>query len=360
MDEEELTADEELTAEEETEERTLTPFRYSITSYGADYPVDSLVKRIGDGSIFIPSFQRGYVWTLPQASRFVESLLLGLPVPGIFLSKDEPSQKLLVIDGQQRLRTLQWFYEGVFAPTKKEFALQGVQSRFEGATYRKLADEDRRRLDDAILHATIVKQEEPSEDQSSVYYIFERLNTGGTALRPQEIRSAIFHGAFNDLLEALNKSDAWRLLYGSIDARMRDRELILRFLALYFFADDYKRPLKAFLNWYMGANRELRLQGKGDLVVAFEPTVDLIATAIGTAAFRPRRGLNAAVCDSVMVGLARRLRAGSVTDKASVIARYGELVGNDEFVAATERSTTDEESVRRRLALATEAFSQVK
>jgi Protein of unknown function DUF262 len=94
-----------------------TPFKYSITAYGADYPVDGLVKRVESGDIFIPSFQRGYVWSLTRASRFVESLLLGLPVPGIFLSKDEPSQKLLVIDGQQRLRTLQFFYQGLFGPT---------------------------------------------------------------------------------------------------------------------------------------------------------------------------------------------------------------------------------------------------
>ena len=82
------------------------PVEYSISSYGADYPVDSLVNRIEAGSIFIPSFQRGYVWNIYRASRFIESLLLGLPVPAIFLSREEASQKLLVIDGQQRLRTL--------------------------------------------------------------------------------------------------------------------------------------------------------------------------------------------------------------------------------------------------------------
>ena len=75
---------EELDAQELAEEQEVAPFKYSITSYGADYPIDGLVKRIRDGSIYIPSFQRGFVWTLPQASRFIESLLLGLPVPGIF------------------------------------------------------------------------------------------------------------------------------------------------------------------------------------------------------------------------------------------------------------------------------------
>src|SRR5436190_18517661 len=99
---------------EELNEDELAPFKYSITSYGADYPVDSLVKRLNAGSILIPTFQRGYVWKLADASRFIESLLLGLPVPGIFLAKEGETNRLLVIDGQQRLRSLQYFYEGIF------------------------------------------------------------------------------------------------------------------------------------------------------------------------------------------------------------------------------------------------------
>src|SRR5688572_4513142 len=165
------------------------PFKYSITSYGADYPVDGLVKRISSGDIIIPRFQRGYVWSLKEASRFVESLLLGLPVPSIFLSKESDTQKLLVIDGQQRLQTLRYFYDGIWLPTRKEFALKGVPSKFEGTTYKGLAEDDRRRLNDSIIHAIVVKQDEPSDDSSSIYHIFERLNTSGVSLTAQEIRT---------------------------------------------------------------------------------------------------------------------------------------------------------------------------
>ncbi len=100
------------------------PVRYVISSYGADYPVDSLVKRISKHDIYVPVFQRGFVWSHVQASRFVESLLLGLPVPGIFLFKESDTQKLVVVDGQQRLRTLQMYYEGIIRG--REFALRGV------------------------------------------------------------------------------------------------------------------------------------------------------------------------------------------------------------------------------------------
>lgn len=337
-----------------------TPFKYSITSYGADYPVDGLVKRMAAGDIFIPPFQRGYVWSLTQASRFIESLLLGLPVPGIFLSKDERTNKLLVIDGQQRLRTLQYFYEGIFGPTDRRFALQGVQSRFEGKTYRSLADEDRRRLDDSILHATIVKQDEPSADDSSIYYIFERLNTGGLTLQPQEIRACIYHGPFNDLLKELNSNNAWRSLYGPQSVRMRDQELILRFLALYFNDTEYMRPMKSFLNAYMGANRDLRVQNRKDIMSTFVPTIDLIANTIGPRAFKPKRALNAAVFDSVMLGVARRASAGPVTNTDMVVQKYAELLEDETFLHATETATTDEESVRRRLALAIEKFASVR
>ena len=128
------------------DEEASNEIRYQISSYGADYPVDGLVKRLQRGDIAVPRFQREFVWPLPQASRFIESLLFGLPVPAIFLSKDSETQKLMVIDGQQRLNSLLAFYEGVLRG--REFRLHGVTKEFENLTYRTLEDEDRRRLDD--------------------------------------------------------------------------------------------------------------------------------------------------------------------------------------------------------------------
>ncbi|HYW37088.1 MAG TPA: DUF262 domain-containing protein [Terriglobales bacterium] len=170
-----------------------SPYTYSITAYGADYPVDGVVKRIEAGDIIVPTFswepgadsqvvgfQREYVWPRPKGDRFIESLLLGLPVPGIFLVK-EPSGRFLVLDGHQRLYTLRAFYDGVIHGV--EYKLGDVQARFVGKRYRDLDIEDRRRLDDSIIHATVIRQDQPSEDQSSIYVIFDRLNTGGVNLR---------------------------------------------------------------------------------------------------------------------------------------------------------------------------------
>ena len=85
---------------------------FSITSYGADYTVDSLVKRMRTGSFIIPPFQRKFIWSQRHASKFIESLLMGLPVPGIFLYRQPEQGTHLVIDGQQRLTSLKAFYDG--------------------------------------------------------------------------------------------------------------------------------------------------------------------------------------------------------------------------------------------------------
>lgn len=336
------------------------PFKYSITSYGADYPIDGLVRRISDGSIYVPIFQRDFVWTYGQASSFIESLLLGLPVPGIFLSREQDTQKLLVVDGQQRLRTLQYFYEGLFAPNKREFVLKNVQPQFEGKAYKSLLSEDRRRLDDSILHATVVRQDEPSDDESSIYLLFERLNTGGTQLQPQEIRACIYVGEFNELLAELNGNPSWRNTFGPRNRRRRDQELILRFLSLFFYGEHYSRPMKEFLNIYMGKNRHLNLNTAPQIEDIFVNTVQVIDEFLGPKAFRPIRALNAAILDSVMVGVARRLEKGPISDGDTLRSRYENLLANDRFQFAVARATAGEESVATRINLATEAFAGVE
>jgi len=301
---EDMTTDEQyVDALDEAQE--VIPFTYSIASYGADYPVDSLVKRITNKDILVPTFeheddladdvdafQREYVWPRPKADRFIESLLLGLPVPGIFLVKEDTG-RLLVLDGHQRLHTLERFYSGVIHGI--EYRLDGIQERFVGKTYKGLDVEDRRRLDDSIIHATIVKQEQPSEDWSSIYSIFERLNTGGISLQPQEIRMALYHGPLSALMRDLNNSTDWRALIGPLSKRLKDVELILRFFALIHYKAQYQRPMKDFLNKYMATNKALARQSGPELTKMFLETTSAILHALGKDAFRPDRAINAAL-----------------------------------------------------------------
>lgn len=355
-------ATDEQIIDELDEAQEVIPFTYSITSYGADYPIDSLVKRIDNRDIFVPTFenekqltddidafQREYVWPRPKADRFIESLLLGLPVPGIFLVKED-SGRLLVLDGHQRLHTLQCFYNGVIA--REEYRLAGIQERFNGKTYKELDVEDRRRLDDSIIHSTIVKQEEPSEDWSSIYSIFERLNTGGISLQPQEIRMALYHGPFSALLRDINTFEAWRKLMGPISKRLKDVEIILRFYALLYHHSTYKSPMKDFLNRYMATNKHLKQQSKSTLKTVFIETVSVIENTLGINAFRPERTINAALADALMVGVGTAIiRSGSVNRNRLVMAKK-ELLDNPEFMEAISTGTSQEFKVNKRISKA--------
>ena len=332
--------------------------KYLISSYGADYDIEGIVRKLNKGDIEVPEFQREFVWDQKRSSRFIESLLLGLPVPGIFLYRERGSYKQLVIDGQQRLKTLLFFYTNKFGESNSDFKLKGLETDFNGLAYQDLPPSDRRRLDNAIIHATIIQQDKPDDSGTSQYFIFERLNTGGVALNAQEIRSAIYGGEFNQLLVDLNDNSDWRELFGRKNKRKRDQELILRFLALCFRSNEYAPSMKAFLNKFMYQNRNLELYSEDQIRPLFENTVCTILNKIGSKAFKPTRAVNAALLDSLMVGIARRLKTGTID--SNIKEQYRNLRGNETFERLIADTTSAAENVRQRIQLATEAFSNVE
>jgi hypothetical protein len=331
-------------------------YRYEITSYGADYPVDSIVKRIKDEVIYVPPFQRNFVWNITQASKFIESLVLGLPVPGVFLSKENSTGRLLIVDGQQRLMSLTNFYNGIFKG--KEFVLSGLNSDLNGRTYKTLNASDRIRLDDSIIHATIVRQDQPNDEESSIYLIFERLNTGGKPLTPQEIRACIYYGEFNQFLGELQKLTDWRTVFGKENERLKEQELFLRFFALYYERDVYQKPLKGFMNIFMSKNRNFERYKKDELEDVFKKTVSVFAKTIGNKSFRIGNPLNSAAFEATMIGLAERLKNGDV-DLDRFSKAYYELIGDHDFVEKTKGGTSDEKQLKERIQLAIDKFATV-
>ena len=239
------------TIESEVEDAGASVPIYTIVSYPTDPTIEVILNRWNRNEIRIDEFQRGWVWSHTQASQLIESFLLGLPVPGVFLFRERESQQLLVIDGQQRLRTIQGYFKGCL-PNVPDFYLRDVDARWDGKRYEELDETDKVRLRDAVLRAIIVEQTDPDDD-SSVYHIFERLNTGGTHLNPQEVRNSAAHGPFNNLIRELNCNSNWRLIFGRPvpDTRMRDIELVVRFLALFEDSAKYTKPMKTFLNAFM-------------------------------------------------------------------------------------------------------------
>ena len=333
-------------------------FRYSITSYGVDYTVDRLVNRLNSGKIIIPDFQRKYVWNIKDASRFIESLILGLPVPGVFFCQEKESNKMLVIDGQQRLKSLQFFYNKVFKDSQV-FKLKGVQDDLEGLTIDDLDSNDSNKLDDSVIHATVIKQDSPDDDDSSIYMIFERLNTGGMKLAPQEIRACIFHGPFNEMLADLANNDDWKKIYAVENQRLKSEELILRFFTLHERWGDYRKGLKGFLNKFMEDNQNIDEKKQELLTKLFSSTIKFIYSTIGENAFRLSKNLNAAVYDSIMVATAKRLSTGNNVDMKRFKESYIQLLEQPEYRRFVESNTASEVSVKGRINIAIEAFKDL-
>ena len=345
------------------QEDAVAPVKYDISSYGIDFDVEGLCRRLRRGEIFVPPFQRSYVWNLEEASRFIESLLLGLPVPGIFLARDDDSGKLLVIDGQQRLKTLLFFCDGYFNPKNetrnREFKLVDVQEEFAGRSYATLEERNRIDLDNAIIHATIVKQDYPHEDDTSIYHIFERLNSGGRRLYPQEMRVALYHGALIDTIQELNSYENWRNIFGKPSQRLRDQELILRFLALHFSVEEYSRPLKEYLTKYLKSHRNPETSVLDLYRNTFRRVTDHWWEALGRRAFRPSTALNAAVFDSMFVGLAKRLEREGNPQIEGLRGAYQDLLNNEDYLRTVRKQSTSEEaSVAARLEMATNRIAE--
>jgi hypothetical protein len=330
------------------------PSEYEIATFPADFTLQVYADKWKDGDIEIPKFQRQFVWNQVQASKLIESFLVGLPVPSIFLYTERSSQKFLVIDGQQRLKSVIYFFEGFFGEEVKGrrtiFRLKGLseKSKWYNKTFEDFDEIDQRRLNNSILRAFIVKQLDPNDD-TSIYHIFERLNTGGTLLTNQEVRNCVYGGKFNELLIDLNSIKSWREILGkpNPDSRQKDIELILRFFALYD-VEKYEKPLKDYLSKFMQKYRnpsEDFLKEKRNL---FNETCNAVFQQLGQKTFHVRAGLNSSVYDSVMVAIARNL----TQIPHNLRERYRKLNDDIDYYNLTSGATTDVDTVKKRFKLA--------
>lgn len=334
-----------------------TPATYEVITYPADFTLEGLVSKYRKGSMTVPGFQRNFVWNIKQASRLIESFLLGLPVPAIFLFTDEVNNEQLVIDGQQRLMSVVYFFDGYFGDAdkggrRKVFKLTGLneKSPYHNKTYAELEESDHaafNKLNDSVLRAFVVKQITPNGN-TSVYHIFERLNTGGMQLVGQEIRNCVYHGPFNNLLCELNKYENWRKIFGNSTPhkRQKDVELILRFFSFFEKGEEYERPIKDFMSNFMRENQHIDHEKEVAFAALFTSTCDKIITNLGERPFHIWSGLNVAVFDSVFTTLAK---CGFPDDIAS---RFDSLKEDETFVKGVRGATADESIVELRMNLA--------
>ena len=327
---------------------------YKINTYGADFTLELLSKKLDDAEILVPSFQRRYVWNTKKASKLIESFLLGLPVPQIFLFRQEDTQDLMVVDGQQRLKSINYFFKERYEDGSR-FSLVGVKSQWEGKVYSDLSEQDKRKFKNSILRATIFEQTDPA-DNSSVFEIFERLNTGGMALTPQEIRNCVINGPINKFLENLNKNAQWRKLLGKPDpdSRMKDIEMLVRFFALYENWAEYTKPMKDFINTYMEGRKDITEEKQNELSQLFQNTINFIFSELGENAFRIKSGINVAVFDSVMTSISL-IGTNKITNAKE---SYERLLKIEAYKEAVSEHTTDVEKVQGRIKMAITEFSK--
>lgn len=253
-----------------------------------DYAVRTLIDMVLEEDLLLnPDYQRQYRWDDLKASRFIESILLNIPVPVIYLA-EEKDGTFSVIDGQQRLTSLLRFIK---PNVGEEFRVDGLKVRADinGLAFDELERSDKSAITKRPIRCIVVLNE---SDQALKFEVFERLNTGSSKLTDQEVRNCIYHGNFNDLIKKLAINEHFLELISLPEKNrnnMKAEELVLRFFAYRDLDDgtDYPGGYTEYLNNYMEYNRSLPASRIEELRNLFNDTVEMVYSTLGArVAFR--------------------------------------------------------------------------
>lgn len=345
-------ADELDTIPEEEDEASVS---YDIATYPSDFTLWGIYEMWTNNDITIPEFQREFVWTIKQASLLIESFLVGLPVPPVFFYIDDEN-KNLVIDGQQRILSTAFYFDGFFGVEsiqgkKQVFRLKGLdlKSPYYEKQFTELSSSDQRKLKTSVLRAINIRQLAPKDLNTSIYHIFERLNTGGTPLKPQEIRNCVFRGDFIKILRELNKDPNWRMILGqqNFEKHQKDVELVLRMFALSESSKNYEKPMKEFLNKTMKQNQKGDTSRVEKFVKAFPEAARVIVESLGEKPFHVRGPINTSILDSIFCTVMDNLEKSTPNLKN----KFDKILKEDIFLNQTTSGTTDTNTVRERFEL---------
>lgn len=342
----------------------------NVVVHTTDWTIETIISQIKKDNIKINvRFQRRDAWTISEKSRLIESIFLGLPIPPIVLAEAKDSKgKFLVIDGKQRLLTLIQFC-GYGVGKNNSFKLRNLDVLFD-LNNKSIKDfENDIGLMDNLnqffnypIRSYIIRNW-PNND--FLHMIFVRFNTGTKPLSPQELRQALIPGRFVDYIEdAANKSKSMKILFKSNepDFRMRDVELLLRYLGFSFFISEYSGNLKKFLDdtcerlnteW---PYKELQIKRQAEL---FEKSISASIEIFGEDGvgriwkndkFMPR--LNQAVLDILTFYFSDdKIRERAVERKSEVKASFQELCNDTKFLGSIEKTTKSLSAVNSRFSL---------
>jgi uncharacterized protein with ParB-like and HNH nuclease domain len=357
---------------------------YDITAAPNDFNVLTIFSFLESGAVRIPGFQRNYVWDLGRASKLIESLILGLPVPQVFLYEDERN-KFLVIDGQQRLMSIYYFMKHRFPKKERRAELRTIfdehakipeeivhddtyfenfrlklpesvpdhPNRFKGLSYATLGAH-KVQFELRTIRNVIIKQNAPLGDDSAMYEVFNRLNTGGINLKPQEIRTSMYHSKFYEMLYRANSRPTWRRVLANPepDLHMKDVEILLRGFAMLIDGAKYAPSMVKFLNQFSRNCRKL----PDDRIDYLSHLLDSFLQAcrpLPDGAFLNKRNsrFNVALYEAAFAAIcgppfhAKEL----VAENAISAEKLAQLETDTDFLAALLEGTTQTKNVRARL-----------
>ena len=349
----------EVTDSEETPEPLdVAPDERKLVTQPYDYSVDQLTSHVEKKKILLIEvpYQREYVWDDTKASRLIESLLLNVPIPVCYFAENEDGT-WEVIDGLQRVHSIVRFLKG-------QFHLRGlsVLTELNGRNFADISARDQRRIESRTLRFVVITEESHPDIK---FDVFERLNTGAVKLLPQELRNCIYRGSLNDGLHELANNNSFRAAIGRMgsvkDSRMRDEELLLRFLALYEDLPGYKAPVTQFLNEYMRKNRES--PPEPDAVTVLLATMNTVTEVFHGRAFRTLKdgrqssALNRALFDAVALSIAYSDRRQVIENADRLTAAHLRLLEDTRFGVLIGRATADRGRMHGRVRMYTEILT---
>jgi hypothetical protein len=323
-----------------------------------------------------PEYQRRLVWDIVKKSRFIESLLMNIPVPPVFLYETDLN-RYEVMDGQQRLNTILEFYDN-------NLVLRGLEtwSVLNGRTYGKCPPRIQRGLDRRRISANVLLAENIRDPKHADFIrrtVFERLNTGGQQLNHQELRNSLYSGRLNKLLIELagnrlfdeiwnipayedhyRKSEGFispELAENKLFRRMRDCEIVLRFFA-FRSSDRIKGSVRSILDEYMKDNRDAAEPHLERLRSSFLDCLGIAHAIFGDHTFLIRDGKgnrahSIPLYDAVMVAVDRLAPSAGklISNKAKIVASLGAAVGREQVYEIVVGRPNTAKAIKERISI---------
>lgn len=345
------------TTVDQDESLDLAPDRRRVYTDKQDPDVQSLILRVNQGKVDLqPEFQRNYVWDITKASRLIESLLLDIPIPVVYLAEEMSGGKQVVVDGQQRLTSIACYINGKL-PDGADFPLRGLQvlKELNGKKFKELPEEKQDAIQNQSLRVILIKKE---SDPDVKFEVFERLNVGAVALNNMELRNCVYRGNYNQLLADCTENMHILKCLGQVttDKRMRDRELVLRFFAMRRATHlNYRGPMKHFLSREMEKHRMLPKQELAEMEAKFNECIEMAWLVFGENAFRryyagderqptgywEKNRVNLALWDTVLYTFGFFKKSQIVPIADAVREELIDLMTNDATFVQYISSTTD-------------------